>query len=121
MKKVKLGITDNGFGGVLLKVINDKVSGFYCEHCGPMRRKVYYQTGTVNWCKDCADTFNLVDKKPKTKFKDGQQVTYLNSFGDKVKAIVLYYSSETYLDVMVPQPDGGKVRITLQETDLSPI
>jgi hypothetical protein len=117
MKKTIYGITDGGFGGIVFKIENDSPVNFTCEHCGPLRRKIYYRAG-CSWCKSCVDDLDIVQKRPKTKFKKNQTVTYLNSFNQKVKAKVLCYLSDSYLDVMVPQSDGSKIRMTFSESDL---
>jgi hypothetical protein len=57
-KRTKIGLDD--CDDDVFKIENDKPTEFLCEHCGKMRRKVYYEFGgNVHFCKDCFTTFDI--------------------------------------------------------------
>jgi hypothetical protein len=52
------------------------------------------------------------------KFQKGQDVYYLNGMNNKVKAKVLYYSCDKYVEVEVIDSYGDKCKIGVDESDL---
>jgi hypothetical protein len=62
MKKIWVG-TDECDDEVF-RIENNKPVEFLCEHCGKMRRKIYYKFGgNVNYCEICFTTFNITYEK----------------------------------------------------------
>ena len=64
MIKIKVGYTENGKGDEIFMINNDAPTEFLCEHCGELRRKVFYsQSGGIKWCKMCFTALNVVKFK----------------------------------------------------------